>query len=87
MTRFRWRRRLGWILLVSLTLSLAACAVFKPKVEPLSSESKAPPRKVAQELSAEPSTFRGANDQPRNVGHHKTGIRIKTHHTQAESRW
>jgi len=46
MTPYRWRRLLGALLLVMLTISLASCAALKPKVEPLSATTKAPSREV-----------------------------------------
>jgi hypothetical protein len=46
MTRCGWRLFCSWVLFVFLAFGLTACAAFKPKVEPLNAQSKAPPRKV-----------------------------------------
>jgi len=46
MTRCGWRLFCGWALFTLLFFGLMACAAFKPKVEPLTASSKAPPRKV-----------------------------------------
>jgi hypothetical protein len=46
MTRCAWRLFCGWGLFTLLFFGLTACTAFKPKVEPLTASSKAPPRKV-----------------------------------------
>ena len=46
MTRCGWRLFCGWALLLFLPFGLMACTAFKPKVEPVTAHSKAPPRKV-----------------------------------------
>ena len=46
MRRCGWRLFCGWTLLTLLSLGLTACTTFKPKVEPVTADSKTPPRKV-----------------------------------------
>ena len=46
MRRCGWRLFCGWALFTLLFFGLTACTAFKPKVEPLTASSKAPPRKV-----------------------------------------
>ena len=46
MIRFDWRQFGWWMMFTLVTFGLTACAAFKPKVEPLSAKTKAPPRKI-----------------------------------------
>jgi hypothetical protein len=46
MTRCSWRLFCGWALFVFLSFGLTACTAFKPKLEPLTAHSQAPPRKI-----------------------------------------